>query len=58
MIGVVGVKKLPWRLRLKIFSVVKADQPDVLYSTLLFTCLVAVKMKNRRLSLEEHQIAT
>ena len=25
MIGVVGVKKLPWRLRLKIFSVVKAD---------------------------------
>ncbi|CDW75623.1 UNKNOWN [Stylonychia lemnae] len=29
MIGIVGVNKVPMKLRLKIFSVVKADQPDV-----------------------------
>jgi len=30
MMGIVGVNKVPMKLRLKIFSVVKADQPDVL----------------------------
>ena len=29
LIGIVGVTKVPQKLRLKIFSVVKAEQPDV-----------------------------